>query len=260
MPVRRVAAHEKVEADTGRVALQRGPIVFAAEWPDNPGGHVRNLLLPDTAPLTTGFRPDLLNGVQVVQAKAVALSYDAQGKVDRREQDATFIPYYAWANRGAGEMTVWIPSRETSARPQPRPSLASLATVTASGGRQPRAVHDQDEPRSSKDASAGFFHWWPKKGTSEWIQYDFEKPITVSAVEVYWLDDTGAGEVRAPASWRVLYREGEGWKPVESATAYGVLLDRFNRVAFKAIATSALRLEVGLQPQWSAGIQEWKVE
>ena len=260
MPVRRVVAHASVEADQGRVALQRGPIVYAAEWPDNPGGHVRNLLLPDAAPLTTEFRPDLLNGVQVVKAKAVALSYDAQGKVERREQDATFIPYYAWANRGAGEMTVWVPSREASARPQPLPTLASQAKVTSSGGRQPRAVHDQDEPRSSQDAAAGFFHWWPKKGTTEWIQYDFETPSRVSAVAVYWLDDTGTGEVRAPASWRVLYKDGEDWKPVEAAPAYGVELDRFNRVAFQPVTTSALRLEVGLQPQWSAGIQEWKVE
>jgi hypothetical protein len=157
-------------------------------------------------------------------------------------------------------MTVWIPNRETSTRPQPLATLASQAKVTSSGGRQPRAVHDQDEPRSSKDAAAGFFHWWPKKGTSEWIQYDFEKPSSVSAVEVYWLDDTGTGEVRAPASWRVLYEDGGDWKPVEPATPYGVELDRFNRVTFKAVTTTALRLEATLKPQWSAGIQEWKVE
>ena len=77
---------------------------------------------------------------------------------------------------------------------------------------------------------------------------------------MYWLDDTGTGEIRAPASWRVLYKDGEDWKPVEAPAAYGVELDRFNRVAFKPVATCALRLEVSLKPQWSAGIQEWKVE
>ena len=70
MPVRRVVAHDAVEADRGRVALQRGPIVYAAEWPDNPGGHVRNLVLPDDAPLTAEFRPDLLNGVAGRQGHA----------------------------------------------------------------------------------------------------------------------------------------------------------------------------------------------
>jgi DUF1680 family protein len=261
MPVRRVAAHEKVEADRGRVALQRGPLVYAAEWPDNPGGRVRNLLLPDDSALSSEFRPDLLNGVQVVKARAVALAYDEAGQLRRHDQELALIPYFAWANRGPGEMTVWIPSRESSARPQPLPTLASQAKVTSSpGGRQPRAVHDQDEPRSSNDSSAGFFHWWPQKGSSEWIQYDFETPGRVSAIAVYWLDDTGTGEVRAPASWRVLYKAGEEWKPVAAAGPYGVDLDRFNRVAFEPVTTTGLRLEVALQPQWSAGIQEWKVE
>src|SRR5207247_10953546 len=141
MPVRRVVAHPLVEADQGRSALQRGPLVYAAEWPDNPGGTVRNLLLPDDTTLTSEFRPDLLNGVQVVTGQAVALAFDTEGKVTRRKQAFTAIPYYAWANRGPGEMLVWIPDRETSARPQPLPTLASLPRLTSSrAGPNPGAV------------------------------------------------------------------------------------------------------------------------
>ncbi len=260
MPVRRVVAHTSVEADQGRVALQRGPLVYAAEWVDNPGGKVRNLLLPDEATLATTFRPDLLGGVQVVTGRAVALALDAEGKVNRREQAFTAIPYYAWANRGSGEMLVWLPNRETSARPQPLPTLASRARVTSSrAGRDPRAVNDQGEPRSSRDGTSSFFHWWPEKGSMEWIEYAFDRPSPVSAVEVYWFDDTGSGECRVPVSWRVLYKDGEEWKPVEAAGPYGVEKDRYNTVNFKPVTTTGLRLEVVLQPEWSAGIQEWKV-
>jgi DUF1680 family protein len=258
MPVRRVLAHPSVEADQGRVALQRGPIVYAAEWPDNPGGKVRNLLLPDDATLSSGFRPELLNGVQVITGRAVALARDADDQVTRREQDFTAIPYYAWANRGPGEMVVWIPNRETSARPQPRPTLASEAGVTSSKkDRDPRAVNDQSEPRSSRDSTSSFFHWWPEKGSTEWIEYAFDEASRVSEVEVYWFDD--GGECRVPASWRVLYRDGEEWKPVETPGPYGVEKDRYNKVAFEPVTTSGLRLEVVLQPEVSAGIQEWKV-
>jgi len=261
MPVRRVVANTSVEADLGRVALQRGPLVYAAEWPDNPGGHVRNLVLSDASPLATEFAPQLLNGVLIVKTKAVALAYDAGGQVQKTPQDLTLIPYYAWANRGTGEMAVWIANRESSVRPQPLPTLASRARVSSSeGGNEPHAVQDQNEPRSSSDISAGSFHWWPKKGTTEWIQYDFDKPSRVSATEVYWLDDTGKGDVRPPASWRILYKDGEAWKPVEGASETGVAIDRFNRVTFKPVTTPALRLEVTAQPQWAAGIQEWKVE
>lgn len=130
MPVRRVIANERVEADRGRVALQRGPIVYCAEWPDNPQGHVRNLMLADDARLTAEVNSGLLGGVTVIKGNAVALAYDEQGKVKKKNaQEVAAIPYYAWANRGAGEMIVWIPNSEAAARPLPRPTVASTSKV-----------------------------------------------------------------------------------------------------------------------------------
>lgn len=66
-----------------------------------------------------------------------------------------------------------------------------------------------------------------------------------------------------PGAWRILYKDGQNgdaWKPVETSESYGVERDRYNKVIFKPITTSVLRLEVTLQPEWSAGIQEWKVK
>jgi len=260
MPVRRILANELVQADRGRVALQRGPIVYAVEWPDNPGGRVRNLVLPDDAKLVAEFRPDLLNGVEIVKARVISLAYDEQGSINKREQDFTAIPYYAWANRGVGEMLVWIPKDESHARPLPWPTVASTSKVATSGGQNPRAINDQAEPQSSRDASNSFFHWWPKKGTTEWVELSFQNPSSVSETEVYWFDDTGTGQCRVPKAWRVLYKDGEEWKPVETSGSYGVDKDRYNKVMFKPVKTSALRLEVTLQPEWSTGIQEWKVK
>ena len=260
MPIRRVIANDRVDADRGRVALQRGPIVYCAEWPDNPQGHVRNLMLADGANLSVEFNETLLGGVAVIKGSAVALLYDEQDKVIKKEQEFTAIPYYAWANRGPGEMIVWIPNSESAARPLPKPTVASTSKVTTSGGRNPRAINDQAEPRSSDDPSNTYFHWWPRKGTTEWVEYAFGKPATVSEVEAYWFDDTGRGECRVPLSWRVLYKDGDQWKPVESLGAYGNEKDRYNRTTFKPMTTTALRLEVTMQQGWSAGIQEWKVK
>jgi DUF1680 family protein len=261
MPVRRVAANERVAADRGRVALERGPVVYAAEWPDNPKGQVRNLLLPDGAPLTAEFKSAMLKGVVVVHGKAIALAYDAQGKIARTEQEFTAIPYYAWANRGRGQMMVWFPTDEAHAKPQPYPTVASTASVTVSGQnrRDPRTINDEEEPASSNDPTS-YFDWWPRKGTSEWVEYAFEKPATVSECRVYWFDDTGRGEVRVPASWRLLYRDGNGWKPVRARELYDVEQDTYNRVAFEPVTTSGLRLELTMQPNWSAGIQQWRAK
>jgi uncharacterized protein len=172
-PVRRIVANDKVEADSGRVALQRGPLVYCAEWPDNPGGRVRNLILPDSANLTAEFKPDLLNGVTAIKGKAIAASHDAEGKLIRTEQDFTAIPYYAWANRGHGEMAVWLANNESNVKALPAPTIASKSKVQASENQNPRliaAINDQSEPRSSRDNSDIYFHWWPKKGTTEWVE------------------------------------------------------------------------------------------
>ena len=83
---------------------------------------------------------------------------------------------------------------------------------------------------------------------------------TVSEAQVYWFDDTGRGGVRVPASWKLTYRDGESWKPVETTGAYGVERNRYNVVSFKPVTTTALRLELQAQPNVSVGIQEWKVK
>ena len=259
MPVRRVVANEQVAADRGRVALQRGPVVYCAEWPDNPNGRVRNLMLPDGARLTAEFRPDLLNGVEVIKGTAYALAYDVQGRVTRNEQALAAIPYYAWANRGRGQMLVWIPNNEASAKPAPYPTPATTAKVTTSGRKSPRAINDGEGPASSADMSSQF-DWWPRKGATEWVEYAFDQPATVSETAIYWFDDTGRGECKVPASWRLLYKDGDQWKPVENLGPYGVEKDGYNKVAFKPVTAGGLRLEVTMQPNWSAGLQEWKVK
>jgi DUF1680 family protein len=262
MPVRRVLANDQVAADRGRVALERGPVVYTAEWVDNPGGKVRSLMLPDSAKLTAEFQPALLKGVTVIKGKAVALSYDAKGTVQKSAGNFTAIPYYAWANRGRGQMTVWIPNSEASARPAPYPTLSTTAKVSVSSNphrMNANNINDGETPAASNDRS-GYFDWWNKQGNIEWVQYDFAKRVKVSECEVYWFDDTGSGGVRVPASWRILYLDDDEWKPVQGVSGYGVERNQFNRVTFQAVATPALRLELTAQEKFSAGIQKWKVK
>jgi uncharacterized protein len=285
MLVRRVVSHPNVEANRGRVALQRGPIVYAAEWPDNPGGKVRNIVLPDGQALSSEFRADLLNGVQVITGRAFGLKLDEKGAVQKAEQPFTAIPYATWANRGRGEMAVWLARTDDAATPAPYPTLAMAATLTASreqGQGWLRSIVEGDEPRSSR-AGGSMFNWWPVQGWSdacepdapergrpqcsrgEHIDMTFAKPSRVSEVEIYWFDDAprpgqqGGGGVRVPASWRLLYRGGDAWRPVETSMEYGLAADAWNRVAFTPVTTSALRLEVVMQPRFSAGLQEWRV-
>jgi DUF1680 family protein len=93
MPARRVLAHAGIKDDEGKVALQRGPLVFALEAVDN-GGTALDLVIPRAAALRARFRPDLLTGVEVIAGEG--------------SRPFVAIPYYAWNNRGQGEMAVWV--------------------------------------------------------------------------------------------------------------------------------------------------------
>jgi len=95
MPVRRVIAHEKVSEDMGKVALERGPLVFAVEGVDNDGG-VLDRSVSDGMVFVAESRPDLLGGI-----------YTLKGSVPGGDM-LTAIPYYAWSHRGEGEMAVWL--------------------------------------------------------------------------------------------------------------------------------------------------------
>jgi hypothetical protein len=140
--------------------------------------------------------------------------------------------------------------------PTPSPLTASHCFESDT----PAAAADQQVPKSSNDGSIPRMTWWPNRGTTEWLQWTFEQPRSVGRTEVYWFDDTGVGQCRLPASWRVLHRRQGQWVPVSNPGAYGAAPDRFNSVRFDPVTTDALRLEVTLKDGYSGGVLEWRVE
>ncbi len=131
MPIERVLANEKVLADKGRVALQRGPLVYCAEGVDNREGRVLNILLGNDARLGAEFDQNLLGGVEVIKGQAEGTFENGKGGVEERKQPFMAIPYYAWANRGSSEMNIWFGTTAATTLPEPRPTLASESTISA---------------------------------------------------------------------------------------------------------------------------------
>ncbi len=261
MPVRRVCAGDAVKDDAGRVAIERGPIVYCAEGVDN-AGRIADRVLPDDAPITCEHREGLLGGVTLLRAGGLALRRTGTGAIESRPETLTLVPYCVWSHRGVGPMAVWLARNAEKAVPAPVPTLASKSRVSTSycnPSDTTEALNDQVEPRSSRDLELPRLTWWDHRGTTEWAQYDFEAPAVVRGVAVYWFDDTGSGGCRVPARWSVQRRDGEAWKPVEAVAEYGTKTDAFNEVAFRPVAATALRLVVELQPGASGGIIEWRV-
>jgi len=124
-----------------------------------------------------------------------------------------------------------------------------------------RSEYELATPTTSNDGSVLRLHWWnpdPKRrGTLEWVQYDLKAPASVDAAEVYWHDDNSG--IRLPKSWRLVYLDGGKWKPVDNTSPYELAPDRMNKVAFKPVKASSLRLEVQSQKGKAGGIYEWRV-
>lgn len=261
MPVRKVLANRKVEEDKGKYSIERGPIVYCAEWVDN-GGKVRNLLLDKNAKFTHEYKANLINGITVIKGKARPLTINNSGNIETgREKPFVAIPYYAWAHRGTGEMMVWLPYEKWAGNPKPPPTIASESKVAASYIHdQIRAVNDQVIPKSSNDQEIPRLTFWDHKGTTEWVRYDFKNESIISQIHVYWFDDGPEGGCRIPKSWKAFYMKNGEWKEVAHHGDYPVLKDEFCTIEISNVKTKAMKLEIQLQENYSGGILEWKLE
>jgi uncharacterized protein len=266
MTPRRIHADAAVEADRGRVALARGPVVYAFEGVDH-AGNARSLALPPEAEITESWDEKRLGGTTVLRAKGLLAFATDPFHRSSRPADLVAVPYCLWANRGKGEMVVWIPED---------PSLAEVpggGISLARGGIRLSASHcwradslgalddgslPQLEKGGSSDASIPRLTFWDHRGTKEWMQVEFDAPKRIKSTRVYWFDDAPKGGCRTPAAARVLVRSGDSWRV--AATELGVDKDRWNVAGFPPVETTAVRVEIDLRPGESAGVLERRID
>jgi hypothetical protein len=263
MEVRKVLASDSVKADRDRFALQRGPIVYCLEGKDQPDSTVQSIVVDRSADISSVYAADKLGGIVQLTAEGnTSARQQGSEEIITKKEAVKAIPYYSWNNRGPGEMEVWIPYKSSAALPKPAPTIASKSAVSSSvqGRLMLKALNDQYDPADSRDNSASYLHWWPKKNTTEWVQYDFDSTYTISSSNVYWFDDGPWGGCRIPASWKLLYKKDGVWVPVQNTTPYETVKDRYNTVQFQPVTTRALRMEVQLPADFASGIHEWIVK
>ena len=261
MTVRKVVADTRVRDDIGKVAVQRGPVIFCAEWPDNNTGNILDLVVDKNSDFSTEFVPSL-EGSLIIKTSGSQTRKTLNGTIETLEKEpVTLIPYAFWNNRGPGQMMVWLPIASEAAKPLPAPTIAFRSKVRASKVTKALpAVNDQIEPVNSSDHSVSYYHWWPDKDHWEYIQYDFEKPELISKSKVYWFDDGPDGGCRIPDEWEILYLTGNTWKPVKVKSPYKVTKDAWNSTDFVPVEASAVKIKVKLKKEFSSGVYEWIVE
>ena len=262
MEPRVVRANNKVEADRGKVSVERGPLVYCAEHPDN-NFDIMGALINQEPTFTIGKGEIAGTPVQTLITDVQTLSFNKQGKLEVHDQILTLIPYYAWCHRGSGKMRVWLPQDLNATNPSQPATLASESKVSSSQEKMPAltAINDRLVPKDETDRSVPYTHWWPKNGTTEWLGYEFPQESTVQSATVFWYDDGPWGGCRVPQSWRILYQNREGqWQPVTGADQYPTTKGSACTVNFAPVSTKALRLEVTLPADNSAGLFEWSIK
>jgi uncharacterized protein len=261
LEIRKIKAHPEIVDDQGKIAYQRGPLVYCAEWADYTEKDILSMYVEPDEDLTAQAESALLGGVVTLNGKGYGTEKMEDGTIHSYPRDFKAIPYYAWAHRGSGQMMVWIPSGKEYTRPKPAATLASTSRVEASYETSGlMGINDGILPKNSRDETHLFYHWWPDKGTTHWIVYNFQNAETVHSTGVYWFVDLPSGGCGLPKAWKMYYKSGNSWQPVKSANAYGLEKDAMNTVAFEPVTTSAMKLEIILSEEYSAGIHEWEIQ
>lgn len=198
MEPRQVITHEAVKTNNGLVAVERGPLVYCAEFADN-NGEVRNLSLPEKTSYKVNSRPDLVNGLYTIEATGRKYTVSSDMK-EVKEENATItlIPYYARAYRGAGEMKVWFPRDGEKIISNLREELRIVDEVLV-GNEESEQAHNLQGENTRADKSGGW-----RDAENGWFSYDLkvlpdlpmELALTYHSTDggnrqfEIWIDDT----------------------------------------------------------------------
>lgn len=259
MPVRRIAADDRVEDDRGRLAVERGPIVYCAEGVDN-GGKVLAKMVAADAKFTETSVSYGGRDWPALRTEARSVKRGIRKFVAGDEEPFVLVPYFLWDHRDPGnEMQCWFPTEAKAVMSTAAGMDVAVSHVnpTDSVG----ALFDGVCPPEGKPKpNMRRFTFWDHRGTEEWIRVALPEVETMKGVEVYWFDDESVrGNCRAPASWKVQVRSDAQaeWADVEAE--YPLRKDGWSRAEFKTpVSAKEIRLNVKLLPRFSSGAYEMR--
>ena len=261
MPVRYSVAHELVKADSNRVCITRGPLVYCAEQPDN--SHPASSYIIDQI----GGQGEVETFAEGALKGISSISLPAKACQKENEVAATLklIPYYAWNNRGDHQtMNVWFARDLATAIQASVRTVGNIDDVTATHtcmSDDVYAVADGKLPKSSADTSIPRWTSWSQKGKEQQVDIKLKKAQPIESISVYWYDDKGG--VQVPVSWNVEYQDQGAWRPFKLYVTdmYGIQPDQFNMVhPAEPFTTDAIRLNITPRRDATVGILEVVIE
>ena len=256
-------SHPAVKADLGRKALQRGPLVYCIEGKDQDDPAIHYTWVDFSKPVSTRFEPNFLNGVQTMSLAGTLLQEPYGNNPTRKPLWLKAIPYYAWANRGADNMAVWLADNATAPKKKPAPNLIEKTSISIPEGSRGKAAYLKDRwtPNSSEDLESTYVRF-PAKDTVEIL---IELPNTVptsreamkiSELHAWWF--TGQ-DCKLPASWSLQFlQEGKWVAPIHGPDC-PILADTWSKCHFDEVLTKRIKLVIVGQEGAPVGLHELRL-
>lgn len=262
MNVRYNVADERVKADSNRLCVTRGPLVFCAEEPDNEKCVSLCYLtsMKSRKGEVSRVEEGLLKGLPTISIPAMAASDEGN-----TQTTLNLIPYYAWANRGDDtQMNVWFARSAETALLSVFRMPKNIADVKASytyNRDDIYALVDNKVPTHSHDKSIVRWTSWPERGKAQNIEVTFKEAQPVESVSIYWYNDSGG--VQVPKEWNIEYLADGVWHEFKPYITdhFGTAKDQFNMVhPAEPITAEALRINMMPRDDAALGILEFVVE
>ncbi|MBQ3198010.1 MAG: glycoside hydrolase family 127 protein [Alistipes sp.] len=261
MDVRFSVADERVKADSNRLCVTRGPLVYCAEEEDNEQQVSTYFISNAKLQASVGkFSEGIMNGIYTISMPAEAALAEQETK-----SSLTLVPYYAWNNRGDNEaMNVWFARDAATVRESmvfPVGNIASIKATYTYQNDDELAPVDGKQPTNSFDRTIPRWTAWPQVGKKQSVEVKLKKKQPIESVSVYWYDDKGG--VQRPVEWNIDYFVDGEWHEFKPYVTdrFGVELDQFNMVHPAApIEAEALRINMIPKAESSIGILELLVE
>lgn len=258
MSMRLSVADERVKADSNRVCITRGPLVYCAEEVDN-CFPVSQYFIADTEAKENIITPTegILKNIPAIEIDAAVASAD-----DEQSAKLKLIPYYAWNNRGDyKKMNVWFARDAATARSGATILAAPFADVRASFTYtydDETAIADGKQPANSADTSIPRWTSWPQLGKEQQIDITLKKKMSIKSIAVYWYDDNKG--VKLPVKWRIEEKQGDKYYEIV-VNEYGTKGDCFNKACIETLTdTDKLRIYATPQKDAAVGILEIVIE
>lgn len=260
-PVRKILAKKEIVNDREKMTLQQGPIVYCAEWADNPTIDVLYQNYDSAMIVESAFYNDLFFGSNVLTT-----TLENEGASEK----VSFIPYHLWANRGTGAMQVWLSFREPRILPDSliviKESLGDYATTNyVSSWEDIKGIYDLYDHQTSADKGPSAFGNWTADNSTigkwNWVQYNLHKEYTIGSTDIYWWDD-GQGLTLPDECYLSFFNKvSKKFEEIPNTRRSGtneIKFNTYNKIVFGPIQTDAIRLNFKGDKK-AQGILEWMI-